>query len=345
MRGSSRGSVQRLCVGFVVAAALVGTYGCGFANGPIQFLGSPFPTVGGNGGVTGPGGSGNFGGGGGLGSNNRAPVDPCTVAQNMKFVRISMQNASEDFIHYFLVMVAFVNGQEYPDGGVCADDIDLYTSFGYEVIPAGQSTGFGSYCITGPALLYFHDAGQFRLGGGTGTTGLASAIAPAQGSSTTYDAFFNSAGQQVPVPDLIAFYNPGTGEGAALKIARDTTNPCADIPTAGDPLCQQDAFYYVDDVDRITGSTALGQGSGRRVASDIQGNACQCRGLTLPFQSLAPAGLSASGARCDEFFRGGRIDYVFIRQDSDAPFPQLLWRVTDSSGATAHNFDSRAQLP
>jgi hypothetical protein len=80
------------------------------------------------------------------------------------------------------------------------------------------------------------------------------------------------------------------------------------------------------------------------VPGDIQGSACQCRGLAQGYQRLASASSSASAAQCDEFFRGGRIDYVFIKDDTDPPYPQLLWRVTDSAGARAHDFDSRASI-
>jgi hypothetical protein len=44
------------------------------------------------------------------------------------------------------------------------------------------------------------------------------------------------------------------------------------------------------------------------------------------------------------FFRGGRIDYVFLREDTDPPFPQLVWRVTDSAGTRAQDFDPRANI-
>lgn len=336
-------------VGLAAVAVLIplmsAVSGCG--GGSAQFFenfGTPYrnTTVGGTGG-SGPGntgtGSGGLGGTGGI-------IDPCDEAQLRKFVRISMRNASpDDFIHYFFVLVAFVQSDTFPDGTVCPDDIPLYTSFGYVEIPEGQQQEFGSYCFPGPALVYFHRAGQFRSAGGANQ--LASAIAPAQGSQATYDNFFNSAGAIVPVPSAIIFHNPGTGEGAALKISRNVANPCAAIVGGGTGpgLCQQDAFYYVDEEDRLVGSTALGTGSGRRVPSEIQGTACECLGFDTGVQQLAPSNRTAANARCNEFLRGGRIDYVFIRNDTNPPIPQLVWRVTDASGGIAHNFDSRAQVP
>ncbi len=312
----------------------------------LALLGSPLfsgfvgrsPT--GDGSTDDGGGSGFFGGGG------RTNTDPCEESLSRKFVRITMRNqAQDDFIHYFLVLIAFVNGDTYPDGAVCVDDIPLYTSFGYTEVPEGASVEFGSYCITGPALLYFHQSGGFRRGGAGGTSSLAAAIAPAQGSNPSFDAFFNSAGAQVPVPNLIAFHNPGSGEGAALKISRSAAAPCdTATPQFGDPLCDQDAFYYVDDQDRLSGSSALGIGSGRRVPSEIQGTSCECLGFNTPFQSLAPSSVTAASARCNEFVRGGRIEYAFLRNDTNPPFPQLVWRVTDASGATVQNFDERANL-
>jgi hypothetical protein len=225
---------------------------------------------------------------------------------------------------------------------VCPDDVALYTSFGYTQIPDGAEVAFGNFCIPGPALLYFHRSGQFQEAGGA----LASAIAPALGTSATYDTFFSSAGATVPVPDLIMFHNPGTGDGAQLKISRNTSNPCSDQTSTGDPNCEQDAWYYVDQTDRLVGSTALGSGSGRRVPSEIQGTGCECLGLSLPFAVLAPSNLSASFAQCNEFFRGGRIEFAFVDEDLDTPIPpQLVWRVTDASGALAHDFDDRVPVP
>ncbi len=345
-------SLYRRNVRFAGGAALLAglcsaaIVGCGVAGGPNQFFGSPFVNnTGGGGTVNVPGGTGTISGGG-LSGNDRTNTDPCTESQNRKFVRMSMRNTSDDFVHYFLVLFAFVNGPEYPTGSVCEDDIALYTSFGYQYYPAGTApVEFGNYCIDPPVLIYFHRSGQFRSAGGSGGTGLASAIAPAAGSSATYDSFFSSAGQPVPVPDLIAFHNPGTGEGALLKISVNATNPCQAAVTLGDPNCQQDAFYYVDDQDRLTGSTALGTGSGRRIPAEIQGTGCQCNGVNQPFAILAPGGLSASGANCNEFFRGGRVDFAFLRNDTNPPVPQLVWRVTDATGGVAHAFDPRSGVP
>jgi hypothetical protein len=251
----------------------------------------------------------------------------------------------DDYIHYFFVLIAYVNGDAYPDGAVCPDDVDLYTSFGYREIPEEGSEEFGNYCIEGPALIYFHRSGQFRRGGGTGGSELASAIAPAQGTNATFDDFFTSGGASVPIPDQILFHNPGTGEGAALKISIGATSPCDAIFVSGEPDCAQDAFYYVDEADLMTGSAALGAGSGRRVPSEIQGTGCACTGFQDPFQVLAPSGTTASNAECNEFLRGGLIEYVFVRDDTNPPYPQLVWRVTDQSGAEVHGFDPRASIP
>jgi len=319
--------------------------GCGSRGSAFDFFGAPFFTTGTTTNTVGPGTSTRTNRGT-VNTSDRTPVDPCTESQARKFVKISMRNASSDYVHYFLVLVAFVNGTTYPDGGVCAADIPLYTAFGYVSVPDGTARAFGNYCIIGPALFYFHDGGQFRTAGGTGTTGLASAIAPAQGATPTFDSFFSSAGATVPVPDIILFHNPGTGEGAALKVSISSPSPCSAATTVGptDPVCRQDAFYYVDQNDRLAGSTALGTGSGRRVPNEIQGTGCECLGVNEPFQVLAPSHVGASAANCDEFFRGGSIDYVFVRSDTDPPFPQLVWRVTDSTGGRAHDYDPRANI-
>ncbi|MBU0616211.1 MAG: hypothetical protein KKI02_00690, partial [Planctomycetes bacterium] len=260
----------------------------------------------------------------------------------------SMRNLAPDtYIHYFLVLIAYVNGEVYPDGAVCPDDVDIYTSQNYQEIPEGQEQEFGNYCIVGPALVRFHLGGQFRTGGGVGGSQLGSAIGPAQGTSATYDNVFTSAGESVPVPNQIIFHNPGTGEGGALQISRSLTSPCdeasADLMVDSD--CDQDAFYYVDDSDLFTGSIELGVGSTRRVPSEIQGTGCECTGFESPFQELAPSGTGALDARCNEFLRGGLIEYVFVREDTNPPYPQLLWRVTDQSGAEVHDFDPRGPLP
>jgi hypothetical protein len=281
-------------------------------------------------------------------SGSRTNVNPCSEPNARKFIRISMRNLDpDDYIHYFLVLIAYVNSDTYPTGAVCPDDVDLYTSFGYQAIPAGVEQEFGNLCVQGPALLYFHFSGQFRRSGGVGGAQLASAIAPAQGTNATYDNFFTSGGATVPIPDRIYFHNPGTGEGAALHISWSSSSPCseagADLLVDSD--CDQDSFYYVDESDLISGSIELGVGSGRRVPSEIQDTGCECTGFQQPYQSLAPSGTGASNALCYEFLRGGRIEYVFVRDDTNPPFPQLLWRVTDQSGAEVHNFDSRGPLP
>ncbi len=335
-------TVAGAAIGLVAGLALAGCAGGG-GGSPFGFFGSPFPTIH-SGGTVGPGSSGQTPGGTGGGATGS--TDPCNEPQRRKFVRITMRNASTDYVHYFLALIAFVNGPEFPGGAVCPSDIPLYTAFGYTSIPAGAAVEFGSFCIDGPALLYFHRGGQFRTAGGSGTTGLASAIAPAQGTTPTYDNFFGSAGATVPVPNVILFQNPGTGEGAALKISRSDPAPCSTSTAVNiDPACRQDAFYYVDQTDRLAGSTALGPGSGRRVGSEIQGTGCECLGINQPYQLLAPSDVSASDAVCDLFFRGGTINYVFVRNDTDPPFPQLVWRVTDSNGARAHDYDPDANIP
>jgi len=333
--------------------------GCGGAGGTgWEFLGSPYTYVAPTGGQTGPGSTSQTTGGT-LGQSDRTPVNPCQEAQARKFVTLSMRNQTPDFVHYFFVAIAFVDvdqsvegavipffgDTQFPDGAVCAQDVATYRQFGYSEVASGTTTTFGDYCVRGPALIYFHRNGQFRRAAGTANTSLGSAIAPAQGSSPTYDNFFASAGVQVPVPDLIVFHNPGTGEGAALKISRQSTDPCNTVAPAGAPVCQRDAFYYVDDRGIMAGTTALGVGAGRRVPSEIQGTGCECTGLTRAFQTLAPSRVTVRGAQCNEFLRGGRIEFVFLRQDENPPVPQLLWKVTDSTGATVHEFDPRVTLP
>lgn len=329
-----------------VVLAGIWTLGCaGGSASPLGIFGAPFPNTGANGVPTTPGNTGNIPGGGGFGGNDRTNVDPCSETQSRKFIRISLRNGNpDDFVHYFLVLVAFVSSDMYPAGAVCPDDIELYTSFGYIEVAEGAQTEFGTYCIRGPALYYFHRAGQFRQTGGVGGSAFASAIPPAQGQQPTYDSFFSSAAPQVPVPNQILFYNPGTGEGAALKISRNGTAPCA-VQFIGADDCTQDAFYYVDEADLLAGSTALGVGSGRRVPSEIQGTGCQCIGVDDAFAALAPSRVTANSARCNEFLRGGRVEYVFLREDTNPPFPQAVWRVSDASGALVHDFDERANLP
>ena len=58
-------------------------------------------------------------------SGSRVNVDPCS-SQTPASSYASMRNlASGDYVHYFLVLVAFVNGDTYPTGAVCPDDVDL----------------------------------------------------------------------------------------------------------------------------------------------------------------------------------------------------------------------------
>lgn len=328
------------CLALAGVLSSLWTAGCGTAAGsPYSLLGFPLfsnteqpPATG----LPGTGTGGGFFGGG------VSTGDPCDEPLPRKFVTISMRNlATRDHIHYFLMMVAFINSEEYPDGGVCPDDVTLYENFGYTRIPAGTETRFGNFCIEGPALLYFHQAGRFRATGNR----LASAIGPAQGTSATFDSFFSSAGAQVPVPDWIIFHNPGTGDGASLNVARKSSDPCSETAAPGAPICQQDAFYYVDQNDLRTGSTTLGAGSGRRIPSEIQGTGCECLGFEQPNQVLAGPTARSATARCNEFFRGGRIEYVFIRDDRTPPIPQLVWRVSDAAGGRVHDFDSRVTVP
>jgi hypothetical protein len=329
-----------------VVACLAGAVGCGSMGGALGMLPgyAPFQESAGatpQSSVGGPA----SGQSGFFETGVRSSVDPCLEPEARKLIRISMRNLSSDYIHYFLVLIAYVNGEVYPDGAVCPDDVALYTSFDYQEIPEGAEQAFGNYCIRGPALVYFHENGQFQRGGGVGGARLASAIGPAQGTNPTYDNFFTASGARVPVPDLILFHNPNTGEGQALKISRNSPAPCDILVTAGDPDCEQDAFYYVSSDDVMAGSNALGRGSGRRTPNEIQGTGCQCTGFQDPYQHLAPSGTSPTNALCYEFLRGGFIEYIFVRDDREPPYPQLLWRVADESGNEVHEFDPRAGIP
>jgi len=341
------GAVKRsmICLTMGVLASGMLSSGCGGGNMAYYqtVLGhAPFSAYTGSTPEAQSAGSGSF-----FDTGNRANIDPCSETNVRKNIRISMRNmSSESYVHYFLVLVAYVNGETYADGAVCPDDISLYTKFGYVEIPEGSEQAFGNYCIRGPALLYFHEGGQFRGGGSVSGSSLASAIAPAQGTNATYDAFFTSSGALVPVPNQIIFHNPGSGEGAPLKISANSIGPCDLVITDfGVSDCDQDSFYYVDESDLISGSVALGVGAGVRVPSEIQGTGCECTGFEDPYQELAPSGTGASDARCNEFLRGGRIDYAFLREDTNPPFPQCVWRVADQSGALVHDFDSRASIP
>ena len=335
-----------LCLLAIGVTGLLGSSGCATSAATTLLGGSLFTTY------TGSSSSSTTGGSSGqssfFGTGSGVAVDPCAEPNSRKFIRISMRNLSSDsYIHYFLVLIAYVNGDTYPDGAVCPDDTDLYTSFGYQEILEGNSRAFGNYCIEGPALFYYHDSGQFQGTGGTSGSKLASAIAPAQGTNASYDNFFVSGGVPVPVPNEILFHNPGTGEGAALKVSINNPAPCSEqattvVVTAD---CDQDAFYYVDESDLIAGSVFLGAGSGRRVPNEIQETGCECLGTQDPFQVLATSGTTASTAQCNEFLRGGAIEYAFVRDDTNPPYPQLVWEVTDQSGAVVHEFDPRANVP
>ncbi len=330
------------CAAIAVTLSSVWLSGCGTASGsPFSLFGSPLFTNRGSTGST-DGGGGTDDGGGFFGGGAGGAVDPCDEPLQRKFVEISMRNlAPRDHVHYFLAMIALVNGTVYPDGGVCPDDIPIYTNFGYTEIPEGEAQQFGTFCIVGPALLYFHESGRFRSSGNQ----IASAIPPAQGTSATFDRRFTSAGLSVPIPDLIVFHNPGTGDGQNLLVSSAATDPCALLTVPGDPECSQDAFYYTDQNDLRAGSATLGAGSGRRVPSEIQGTACECLGFQDATQSLAASGTRAANARCNEFLRGGRIEYVFVRDDRNPPIPQLVWRVTDAAGSLVHEFDPRVDIP
>lgn len=337
-----------------------GMLGCGGgAEGLNSLLGtSLFPS--GSTSSSGSSGSSNSSSGSGSSSGSATDADPNTLSVEKKLIRISMRNLSSDTVHYFLLMVGFVRGDAYPTGGVSASDIAFYTNQanGYTEIPAGQTVAFGNYCINGPAVYRFHLNGQFKGGGGK----LASAIGPAQGTTPTYDNYFTSAGAQVAVPDVILFHNPGTGDGQDLQLAFTNPTPCAAGTLLGASNCGQDAWYYVDEQDLPSGSNS-GADAYVRYPNGIQGTGCQCGGAPASFgvadqlvsgvafsaqagQLRAPSGLSASSAQCNQFFRGGRIDYVFLRNTDILPTPpQLVWKVTDGSGATAHTFDPRSGVP
>lgn len=329
------------CLALAAALGAFWTAGCGTAAGDaFSLLGFPLFTS--TGSTTTGGSTGGTDAGGFFGDSGSGSTDPCDESTTRKFIDISMRNLDpRDHIHYFLVLIALVQGELYPDGSVCPDDVTLYTNFGYTEIPDGQAQEFGDFCIVGPALIYFHESGRFRSTGQR----LASAIAPAQGTSATFDEFFTSAGARVPVPDLIYFHNPGTGDGAGLRVSDPSIAPCDLVVIAGDAECQQDAFYYVDQNDLRAGSATLGAGAGRRVPSEIQGTGCECLGFQDASQQLAPSATRATNARCNEFLRGGRIEYAFIRDDRNPPIPQLVWRVLDSSGGVVHEFDPRADIP
>lgn len=322
--------------------------GCGGDSFGILSLGNPFPRGGAVGGGD-PGANDGFGAGGVVDDGGAGFfTDPCAEPTNRKFVTVSMRNDNQlDFVHFFVVFIARVNDPTgaagFVDGAVCPDDIALYQSGGYTTFIAnGAQQTFGNYCIDGPALLFFFESGAFR-----DTTGaLASGIEPASGALPSFNPFFSASGATIPVPNEILFHNPGTGSGAALQVSTVLANPCDTTLIGGTPNCSQDAFYYVSTDDIPAGSPILGLGSSRRVPNEIQGTQCQLGNQTAAFQVLAPAALSASDAAVNitNFFRGGRIEYIFIREDVDPPIPQLLWDVTDGTGAPAQMADPRATL-
>jgi hypothetical protein len=310
----------------------------------LNYFGTPFGTSSSSGSTT----TGTSSGGGfGVGTpttitgsaGGLVGVDACSQPEASKFIRITLRNdIPTDTVHYFLAFIAFIDDGT-GSGAVCEDDIALYRSNGYTIqLADGELREFGNFCITGPALIRFHESGRFQ---NTSGTGLASAIAPAQGSISTFDSFFTSAGATLPVPDQILWHNPGTGEGAALKVSINDSSPCAFLTNAGTPDCDQDAFYYVTDDDIPVGGRALGAGSFRRTPNEIQGTGCQAIGTNTVVQELAPAGTTTDGAGDNEFLRGGSITYVFIRDDQEPPIPQLVWQVRNANGALVHDFDVR----
>lgn len=342
-----------LCAAASMGLAAGFLTGCGGLSDAAGLLGSSIirQNQAGTGGTTDGGTVGGDGGFFGGGTGGTGPTNPCDETLSRKFVRISMRNLNpDDFVHYFVGFVAFVNSETYPEGAVCPDDADLYTSFGYQAIAENQQVAFGTYCIEGPALLYFHRNGQFRNAGTGAGAPLASAIGPAQGEGTAFfDNFFTSAGAQVPVPNLILWHNPGGASGGSLRVSRGDPQPCAGGEFIGTfNECEQDAFYYVDDNDLPSGSATLGIGSSRRVPSEIQGTGCECPSiitLTQGEQSLIPPTIAIRNRQCNTFARGGRIEYVFIRDDQTPPVPQLLWRVSDATGSVIQDFDSRVDVP
>jgi hypothetical protein len=343
IRRTYRKPLSLLILGASALAAI--TAGCagGFQNG-FDLLGFPiFSVVSGTQPGGGGGGGTDTGDGGFFDDGSRQNLDPCEESEDRKFVTISMRSLVQtDIVHYFLILIAFPQSNTVfsEQAAVCDEDLSLYTSFGYTEVAGDQVVQIGDFCFPGPLLFYFHEAGAFRNPNGE----FASAIGPALGTQPTYDNFFTSSGAMVPVPNVILFHNPGTGQGAALKISRNRQS-CAPDAIAGDPDCNQDSFYYVDDNDRLAGSAALGSGSGRRVLSEVQGTGCECGSFDFPFTVLAPSGATGSTVNCNEFVRGGRIDYVFIRDDRNPPIPQALWQVIDEQGSTIQEFDPRADIP
>jgi hypothetical protein len=117
--------------------SLAWSAGCASGTSPFSVTGNPYFFVGG---ATEPGTEGGAGGESSFfGGGSRANVDPCSETNARKFIRISMRNlATDSYIHYFLVLIAYVNGETYPGGAVCPDDIDLYLENGYAEVPEGS---------------------------------------------------------------------------------------------------------------------------------------------------------------------------------------------------------------
>ena len=171
----------------LAAAGWLPLLGCGSGGSAWDIIGSAFSYSSGGSTDTGPTTTGRTGGST-FGQADRTPVDPCTESLARKFITISMRNYCTDYIHYFFVAIAFVDVDEtaegvvipsfdstqFPDGAVCPDDVSLYLQNGYQQIRAGEQLEFGDYCLTGPALYYYHRGGRFRISAGSGSTGLGS---------------------------------------------------------------------------------------------------------------------------------------------------------------------------
>jgi len=179
-----------------------------------------------------------------------------------------------------------------PGATVSDDNLDLYESFGY--IRTGSNTfSFGSVTVTAPAgeevLWYWHERGSFPE----------SSIAPQVGGIDRYDAFFDQLGALVPVPDIILFYQ-------------------------GSPAGSQCSLFSYRTTD-VTGMFTLEAFD----PTQVQGTGCNCRSLSDPFQRLAAATVSTTGAQCNEYLRGSNILYDFRDPDPAGVAPErLLWEVS-----------------
>jgi len=332
----ARATIAAACL---IAAGMAWLLGCvGSGPGTLNLLGFPVFNL-----TTANIGDDDAGGGDGDDdAGGDSDDDPCDEPLNRKFVTISMQNRSTSFIHYFFIAIARVRGDTFPGGAVCEEDVELYTQNGYQLIPAGQRQPVGNYCVDGPALVYFHEQGEFRSGSGTDNASLASAIGPAAGTNPTFDNEFSASGKRIPVPQFIIFHNPGTGGGASRLIGRLLDDPCSQNPGVEGTVntCRADAFYYVRSDGRLDGSASFGQGAGRRNPTEIQGTGCECGAFSNFDNSIQELGTDQ--LECNQFGRGGQIEYVFLRDDQIPAVPQLLWRVTESSGTIVHDFDESA---